>query len=335
MKQHIFHVSGTHCPSCKLLIEETLIEEDGVTKASVNLEQRTVLIECENDETSKDLMCTLSGKIESYGYRLIEREAQVNIKEQGLIWQAIPIGIIILILFLLLQKSGILNFAIGGGITPITSFFVGLVASVSSCLAVVGWLVLSLSATVWQDAVSDKKNFILFHTWRILGFAFLGGILGALWHAIGINPTFTTILGLLTSLVMILLGLNLIWVFSQNTITLPPSIFQFFRRLERTSFTPLVIGTGTFFLPCGFTQSMQIAALSSGSFFSGGLIMLAFSLGTFPVLALLSFWSASFSSSRYAPLFFKSAGIVVIGLGGFALLSWLISIGVIPPIINL
>ncbi len=138
MKQHIFHVSGTHCPSCKLLIEETLIEEDGVTKASVNLEQRTVLIECENDETSKDLMCTLSGKIESYGYRLIEREAQVNIKEQGLIWQAIPIGIIILILFLLLQKSGILNFAIGGGITPITSFFVGLVASVSSCLAVVG-----------------------------------------------------------------------------------------------------------------------------------------------------------------------------------------------------
>ncbi len=29
---------------------------------------------------------------------------------------------------------------------------------------------------------------------------------------------------------------------------------------------PIIVGVGTFFLPCGFTQSMQIAALSSGSF---------------------------------------------------------------------
>lgn len=78
---------------------------------------------------------------------------------------------------------------------------------------------------------------------------------------------------------------------------------------------PILIGAGTFFLPCGFTQSMQIASLSSGSFMGGVLIMLFFALGTFPVLALLSFGSVSFAQSHHAPLFMKSIGIVVIGFG--------------------
>lgn len=85
-----------------------------------------------------------------------------------MIWQAIPIGLIFLGIFFILQKSGILNFGIGGGVTPVTSFMIGLVASVSSCLAVVGGLVLSLTAKASQDKVSDTKNIILFHTARIL-----------------------------------------------------------------------------------------------------------------------------------------------------------------------
>lgn len=43
--------------------------------------------------------------------------------------------------------------------------------------------------------------------------------------------------------------------------------------------------------------------------------MLFFALGTFPVLAILSFGSASFSQSRHAPLFMKTIGIIVIGFG--------------------
>ncbi len=110
MKQYTFHVSGTHCPSCKILIEETLIEQDGVKQASVNLKQKTVLIECENDENGEDLVCTLSQKIESYGYRLAQEKLEETAKQDRVILQAIPIGLIILVLFFLLQKSGILNF---------------------------------------------------------------------------------------------------------------------------------------------------------------------------------------------------------------------------------
>lgn len=77
-------------------------------------------------------------------------------------------------MFFILQKSGILNFGIGGQVTSVTSFLIGLIASVSSCLAVVGGLVLSLSAKISQDSVSDRKNIVLFHTARIFGFGVLG-----------------------------------------------------------------------------------------------------------------------------------------------------------------
>ena len=111
---------------------------------------------------------------------------------------------------------------------------------------------------------------------------------------------------------MILLGADLVGIFRQSKITLPTGIFQILKKIEHKTFTPIIIGIGTFFLPCGFTQSMQIAALSSGSFLTGGLIMLSFALGTFPILALLSFGTNSFSQSSYAPLFFKSAGVIVL-----------------------
>ena len=40
--------------------------------------------------------------------------------------------------------------------------------------------------------------------------------------------------------------------------------------------TPLLVGVVTFFLPCGFTQAMQIYAVSTGSFWLGGLSLAIF-----------------------------------------------------------
>src|SRR3989338_267271 len=132
-------------------------------------------------------------------------------------------------------------------------------------------------------------------------------VLGLVCNAIGINFTFTAILGLVAFLVMLLLGLNLVGVFKKHKVTLPSNIFNFFRKIEHKTFTPLVIGFGTFFLPCGFTQSMQVVAFSSGSFMSGFLIMFAFALGTLPMLAFLPFGSACFAPGNPPPPFFKAA----------------------------
>lgn len=337
--KYIFNISGTHCASCKILIEDILGEQDFVKSVNVNLKKEIVEIESISNIKREELIYILNDKIKNNGYILsVEKIINSDKKEKtNSIWTALPIGLLFLLIFFLFQKSGILNFSINGNITPITSFIIGLIASVSSCLAIVGGLILSLSAKVSQDKndILDKKNFTLFHIGRIFGFAILGGILGLLGQTIGINFIFTAVLGLLASIIMIYLGFNLIGIFEKNKITLPDGIFKFFRKIEHKTLTPLLIGIGTFFLPCGFTQSMQISAISSGSFISGFLIMLFFALGTLPVLLFLSFGSASFAHSKYKEIFFKTAGIIVIGLGLFASLSGLAGLGIIKPIFNL
>ena len=114
--------------------------------------------------------------------------------KDDVIWQALPIGLLFLALFFMLQKSGILNLGIGGQTTPATSFIIGLIASVSTCLAIVGGLVLSLSAKISQDNIDDTKTFLFFHTGRLASFAILGGVLGAVGQVIGINFILAAIL---------------------------------------------------------------------------------------------------------------------------------------------
>jgi len=343
MKKYKFHVSGTHCASCKILIEDILKEQDFIKNVEVNLKKEIVEIETESDKSAEQIAQILTNETKANGYTLsvdgfdelttgktVEEE-----KNNDILWKAIPLGLVFVVLFFLLQKSGILNLSFGSTITPTTSFIIGIIASLSSCLAVVGGLILSLSAKIVQDDNGkNKKPLILFHAGRLVGFAVLGGILGLIGKEIGVSFIFSTILGLLASVVMILLGINLLGILKKSTVTLPSNIFSFFRKIEHTTWAPIMVGIGTFFLPCGFTQSMQISALSSQSFMSGLLIMFSFALGTLPVLALLSFGSVSFAHSKHAPLFFKSVGVVVVIFALFNLINSLVVIGWIPPIFN-
>lgn len=334
--KNTYHVSGTHCASCKILLEDIIGEQEYIASVNVNLKKEIVEIDFKDVENTEEVLNTLNSKIKENGYVLSVEKQEKEKQDYSDLWIALPIGILFLILFFLLQKSGLLNFGIGGEITPITSFFIGLIASVSSCLAIVGGLILSLSATLAEsDNKSSKRQVVLFHLGRLLGFAVLGGMLGLIGKTIGISFTISAILGLIASAIMVVLGLNLVGIFSKNNFTLPSGIFSYFRKAENTTWAPFVVGIGTFFLPCGFTQSMQFSALSSGSFSSGFMVMFFFALGTLPVLGLLSFSSVSFAKSKYAPIFFKSAGVVVLGLGIFALLAGLASLGIINPIINI
>jgi cation transport ATPase len=178
LKTYLFHVSGTHCASCKIFIEDTLSELDFIQEASVDLNKETVEVKTNSNQTQEELAQFLTTKVQRNGYGLSVEKTSKEIENNNVILKALPIGLGFLALFFLLQKSGILNLGIGGQTTPVTSFIIGLIASVSSCLAIVGGLVLSLSAKVSQDNVSDTKTFFLFHTGRLVSFAVLGGVLG-------------------------------------------------------------------------------------------------------------------------------------------------------------
>jgi sulfite exporter TauE/SafE len=138
---------------------------------------------------------------------------------------------------------------------------------------------------------------------------------------------------------MLILGINLLDVFPWAK-KLQPSMPKFLSKHAmgvskfNHTLTPLLVGVVTFFLPCGFTQSMQIFTLSTGSFITGALTMLAFALGTLPVLALISFSSFSIQKSSKSGIFFKSAGLIVIAFALFNLINSLVVIGLISPVFN-
>ena len=138
---------------------------------------------------------------------------------------------------------------------------------------------------------------------------------------------------------MLILGINLLDVFhftKKLQFTLPT---RFSRHIVRGSkhdhyLAPVAVGIGTFFLPCGFTQSMQLYSLSTGSFMQGALTMTVFALGTLPVLALLSFGSLNIAHKPWKGIFFKTAGIIVIALALFNLTNSLATAGIINPLFN-
>jgi sulfite exporter TauE/SafE len=205
-------------------------------------------------------------------------------------------------------------------------------------MAVVGGLVLSMSATFAKEGDKIRPQ-LMFHGGRIISFFVLGGVIGALGSAFTLSTSATFALGLVIAIVMFILGVNLLDVFSWAK-KLQPSMPKFLSKhaLGISKFnhtlTPVLVGIATFFLPCGFTQSMQLYTLSTGSFLKGGLTMLAFALGTLPILALVSFSSFSIKSSSKSGIFFKSAGLIVIMFALFNLINSLVVIGLVPPIFN-
>ncbi|MFA7252538.1 MAG: sulfite exporter TauE/SafE family protein [Candidatus Paceibacterota bacterium] len=238
-----------------------------------------------------------------------------NKNQLEFIW-AFSVTFLIIVLFFALQRLGLVDFIDPTSMTYGTALVIGLVASVSTCMAVIGGLVLSISATYSKG--DDKiKPQVLFHLGRLVSFFILGGVIGSLGSIFTLSPTADSILKIIIAVIMLLLGLNLLNVFQRLKtcqITFPRTFSKFVTLVSSFShkYTPFLIGVATFFLPCGFTQSMQIYTLSTGSFISGGLTMLAFALGTLPTLALISFGSSTINSKVNSVIFLKTAGLVII-----------------------
>lgn len=338
LKTYTFHVSGMHCNACILLTESELLEHPQVSAARSSLKTHSVEVTGNFGEATPESIATeLSTLLKKHGYSLsVDRIAIV--KQWADFKYAVPIALGFAALFVALQKIGIVNLVDTGTVSYGTAFLIGIIASLSTCMAVVGGLVLSMSATFAKEGDRVRPQ-LLFHGGRLVAFFLLGGVIGALGANFSLSATGTFILSFVIGLVMLILGINLLDVFPWAK-RLQPTIPKFLSRYAygvsqlNHTLTPLLVGIATFFLPCGFTQSMQLYTLSTGGFMAGALTMLAFAIGTLPVLAVISFSSFSIQESSKAGIFFKSAGLIVILFAIMNIVNSLVIVGFIPPIFN-
>ncbi|MFA6446819.1 MAG: sulfite exporter TauE/SafE family protein [Patescibacteria group bacterium] len=339
----IVPIKGMHCKSCEILIEEKLKEVEGVSKVEVDHKQAKAEVHFRDNKPDEKM---IEEAIASAGYQVGEAGPdELIIKDKKAYWD---LGIAFLILVSIYYVGKALGFgSLAGAATSGSSslpvvILVGLTAGFSTCMALVGGLVLGASARhaeLHPEATWSQKfrPHLYFNLGRIMSFFLLGGILGAIGSFFQLSSLALGILTLAIGIVMLIMGLQLINIFpwlEKWKLTLPKGISNALglakHQKEYSHTGSMILGAGTFFLPCGFTQAMQILAMGSGSFMRGALIMSFFALGTAPGLLGIG-GLTSIVKGKMTGKFFKAAGLAVIFFAlfnisnGYRLTGWNIS----------
>jgi uncharacterized protein len=216
------------------------------------------------------------------------------------------------------------GFAISESMTYGVVFLIGLAASVSTCVAVTGGLLVAIAAKYNEASgpASSRERIlphVCFNAGRILAYALFGGLIGAIGSALIVSPGLSGALMLAASAVMIVIGLQILRIlpsFGLARSFIPGTVANRVRDLSARRSKPaaFLLGASTFFLPCGFTQALQLYVLAKGDPALGAMTMLVFALGTLPALSLLSAMS-SIASGNFQRYFLKAAGVAVVFLG--------------------
>ncbi|NQV12343.1 sulfite exporter TauE/SafE family protein [Candidatus Uhrbacteria bacterium] len=333
-----FFVRGTTCGSCEVVIERELRALDKVKSVDVSHASQQIKIELAgNERVTAD---EITQKISKHGYRVANKEENQK-KKEAINWARIGgVAVIVFGVYLFLDKIGILRFsptsAEPAGLFAV--FTVGLIASVSSCTAVVGGLIAAVSSHVskTQDGMSAKERFrphLFFNIGRIAGFGVFGALIGWLGSAIQLSSWANGVFILAIAILMIVLGVNLLNLFPVPVVKMPKWLAHKVHDLSesKSPVAPMALGASTFFLPCGFTQSMQLFALSLQDPFQGAMIMTVFALGTAPALLGIGRMTSVFSGKKLKEIT-SVAGILVLVLGFSNSLNGLTLLGINPTI---
>lgn len=323
--RRVVAISGMTCRSCEITIERRFRKLAGVASVEVDAAKGSAVIESEGRAPSLD---ELQDAVRKDGY--VVRGAKGAPSEAGgktSLGEAALLFGTVLVLAAVLSKLGLFDraYALGGKTTFLGAMFIGLIAGSSSCVAVAGGLLLS-SAKKFHERYGGRtagermKPVLLFVGGRVCSYALLGGAIGAAGKALNPPPLLTGALMLLAAAYMIVMGLDMLHLAPSWLLRLMPRMPKSIghRVLDAEGrehpIMPAVLGGATFFLPCGFTQALQLYALSSGSFTAGATVLGGFALGTAPMLLGLG-WASTSLKGKTSAMFFKFAGALVVVLG--------------------
>lgn len=328
MNQKTIDIKGMHCASCELLIEEEVTKIPGVRRCKVNYRKGNAEILYEGQLDGN----LVQAAVQEAGYSLGKDEKHFFSHNPKDYLDIIMASLALFAIFFLAQALGIFEFGAktSGSYSSLpVVLLIGLTAGISTCMAIVGGLVLGASAKFAEKhpeatVLQKFKPHLFFNLGRILSYFILGGLIGYLGSFLQLSSSFLGVLTIAVGLVMLLLGIQLTELIpglSRFKITIPKQISRLFGIQQKSDkeyshTNSMVMGALTFFLPCGFTQAMQLYAISSGSPVVGALTMGTFAIGTAPGLLGIGGLTSAVKGA-FARHFFRFAGIVVMILAFF------------------
>lgn len=336
IKKVILKIDGMVCVSCENLIENILLDNEGVINVEASYIKNLVKIDYDENKIS---ISDLTKIIHEEGYKVIDSnneevdEISINNKEkinteksqtidqrQGDTFQLI---LIIIGIFLFLKRFGILNI-FNAFPTPNENtsygmlFIIGLFTSFH-CVSMCGGINLSqcLNHNVadTKEKSSTIKPAFLYNLGRVISYTIFGGIVGGIGSVISFSGEIQGLIQLIAAIFMVIMGLNMLNIFPWLKKLNPrmPKIFG--EKLNSSNNnSPFFVGLLNGLMPCGPLQAMQIYALSTGSVTKGALSMFLFSLGTVPLMFGIGALS-SYMSKKSSHRIMKFGAILVIILG--------------------
>ena len=325
-----FPVMGMTCRSCEVRISKFVGRLPNVERVSASAVKGQVIIESSAPVSA----AAIERAINKAGYEIGRTPWLVSDPK---IWATAGLGVLLVgALAVVAAKTGITGLANGAGDLSqggvLVALLLGLAAGVSTCMALVGGLILGLSAAHGASRPSGTGNAarmrpaLVFVGGRIVGYAAFGAILGAVGASITMPPQLTAVLMITVAIVMLLLGTRLTGLSPRLAGWSPTLPMGVGRKLgvggegQASAYSDgraASLGAASFFLPCGFTQAIQIFALSTGSPVYAAALLGTFALGTAPGLLALA-GLPLVVPSRAKPTLMRLVGVVVIG---FALLN--------------
>lgn len=319
------HIGGMTCINCQNKIEQALRCTDGIQDARVSYDRQTARITYDTDIISlKDI----TALIEKLDYRVITEPEKIRPD----IRRTACLIAVILLLYALLQQSGILNLLAPSRLADSQMgygmlFLTGLITSIH-CIAMCGGINLSQCIPQKDAGHSQNQISVLFpalsyNLGRVISYAVTGAILGGAGiflgagYGNGMSVLLQGIIKIIAGIFMIIMGINMLDLFPwlrSFSIRMPKALAVKIGTRKVKETRPLFVGLLNGLMPCGPLQSMQLVALASGSPVTGAFSMLAFSLGTVPLM--LGMGSVvSILGRRFTHAVMKAGSVLVVVLG--------------------
>jgi hypothetical protein len=200
----------------------------------------------------------------------------------------------------------------------------GFLGSFGHCLGMCGPITVAFSLSQQTGNVDQWAQFrfhLLLNFGRIVSYALVGMAIGALGSVLVASGQMAGVGSPLRRIISILTGLLLIWFGLANIspeaipkvpLLNPMAQSGMHERLSRAMqklslnpqrWTPLLLGLAWGLIPCGFLYAAQLKAAETTNPWMGGATMLAFGIGTWPMMLGVGVSTSFLSADRRGQLF--------------------------------
>ncbi|MFH1588383.1 MAG: sulfite exporter TauE/SafE family protein [Candidatus Diapherotrites archaeon] len=310
-------VNNMVCESCEKIIEKNVSKIHGVESVKASYSDSKVKVLFNSEKASRQKVISV---IKEAGYNVESKESDSKKEFRYVIFGLFSIAFLLLAYLFVSSLIGI-DISIpqlDAQTSIVLIFIVGLLTGFH-CIGMCGGFVLSYTAKARkQNPVS--LNLLLHGKYafgKIISYSLIGGIFGVIGSFFVFTPELRAGVAIIAGLFLILFALKLLNIFPiLRKLSLPQSWFDKFKIGPlKSGSNPFTVGLmNGLFIACGPLQAMYVIAATTGSFFSGALLLFSFAIGTLiPMLGFGVF--ASFMSHGFQNNVVRFSAVIVFVMG--------------------